>query len=174
MTSLEIDYNRELDPLVETLASVRRPGSFFATGSVETTLPHLEIRGMGTVAFPVLANQVKEIITHAERAPYGRGEATLVDTSVRRVWQVAPEKVRLGGKTWKKTLATIVSRAAEGLGCAGAPVTAELYKLLVYDKSSFFVSHRDTEKAPGMLTKRQATLPPNMRIHREASTQPIL
>ena len=51
-----------------------------------------------------------------------------------------------------------VKRAAEGLGVKG-PVTAELYKLLVYDKGSFFVSHRDTEKAPGMFATLVVALP---------------
>ena len=40
-------------------------------------------------------------------------------------------------------------RATAGLGVTG-PVVADLYKLLVYDPGSFFVNHRDTEKAAGM------------------------
>jgi 2OG-Fe(II) oxygenase superfamily len=38
-------------------------------------------------------------------------------------------------------------------------VTATLYNLLIYDKGSFFVSHRDTEKAPGMIATLVLTLP---------------
>jgi hypothetical protein len=38
-------------------------------------------------------------------------------------------------------------------------VTAALYKLLIYDKGSFFVSHRDTEKVPGMFATLVLTLP---------------
>jgi len=47
---------------------------------------------------------------------------------------------------------------ADGLGVSG-PVAAELYKLLVYDQGSFFVSHRDTEKAPGMFATLVIVLP---------------
>jgi hypothetical protein len=38
-------------------------------------------------------------------------------------------------------------------------VVAELYKLLVYDQGSFFVEHRDTEKAPGMFATLVIVLP---------------
>jgi 2-oxoglutarate-Fe(II)-dependent oxygenase superfamily protein len=44
------------------------------------------------------------------------------------------------------------------LGVTGS-VTAALYKLLIYDKGSFFVSHRDTEKVPGMFATLVLTLP---------------
>ena len=36
---------------------------------------------------------------------------------------------------------------------------AEFYKLLVYDEGSFFVSHRDTEKADGMFATLVIVLP---------------
>jgi len=51
-----------------------------------------------------------------------------------------------------------LTRVAEGLGVNG-PIEAELYKLLVYDEGSFFVSHRDTEKVPGMFATLVLVLP---------------
>lgn len=39
------------------------------------------------------------------------------------------------------------------------PIVAEFYKLLLYDPGSFFVSHRDTEKAPGMFATLVLVLP---------------
>ena len=45
------------------------------------------------------------------------------------------------------------------LGVTG-PVVADLYKLLVYDPGSFFVNHRDTEKAAGMFATLIIVLPP--------------
>ncbi len=38
-------------------------------------------------------------------------------------------------------------------------MVAEFYKILVYDEGSFFVSHRDTEKAPGMFATLVIVLP---------------
>ena len=58
-------------------------------------------------------------------------------------------RVKFEGKRWADDLAQIVRHVTQGLGVSGL-VEAELYKLLVYDTGSFFISHRDTEKAPGM------------------------
>ena len=49
-------------------------------------------------------------------------------------------------------------RTTAGLGVTG-PVVADLYKLLVYDPGSFFVNHRDTEKAAGMFATLIIVLP---------------
>jgi len=78
----------------------------------------------------------------AERAPYA------VAKNPGRYCARTGDRPRAGSRSpadWARTLADIVARAAAGLGVTG-PVGAELYKLLVYDTGSFFVSHRDTEK----------------------------
>lgn len=144
--------------LAEVLNTARRPGDFFASGTVEMFAPRLEVDGVGLVALPLLAMQAEHLIAIAERAPYGRGGDTLIDTEVRRTWQIGADRVRIGGKRWAGTLEGILARVAEGLG-VGERITAEFYKLLVYDKGSFFVSHRDTEKAPGMFATLVLVLP---------------
>jgi hypothetical protein len=82
----------------------------------------------------------------------------VLDTEVRRTWQVAADRVQIGGKHWAGTLESILAKVAEGLGIT-EPIAAELYKLLVYDEGSFFVSHRDTEKSPGMFATLVLALP---------------
>ncbi|MBL8470448.1 MAG: 2OG-Fe(II) oxygenase [Rhodocyclaceae bacterium] len=144
--------------LPEILRSVRRPGDFYHAGRREMFMPSVEIDGVGPLAFPVLPQQAKQLQEVAEPAPYGQGAHTLVDTAVRRTWQIAAERVRLGGKYWPRDLDAIVQRCAQGLGVAD-PVVAQLYKLLIYDEGSFFLSHRDTEKAPGMFATLSMVLP---------------
>jgi predicted 2-oxoglutarate/Fe(II)-dependent dioxygenase YbiX len=144
--------------LAEILSTVVRPGDFYATGTIDVYAPGLEVEGVGPIALPLLPSQAAQLIAVAERAPYGRGEDTLVDTAVRRVWQIRADQVRLPGRHWARSLEAIVAQAAEGVGVSG-PVEAELYKLLVYDEGSFFVSHRDTEKAPGMFATLVIVLP---------------
>jgi len=145
--------------LEKVLSKVNRPGDFYAAGSLEAVMPRLEIQGVGVVSFPLPDAQAKDIIRRAEQAPYGRGELTLVDPAVRKVWQIAPGKLKLTGAAWAQTLYTILARAALGLGCDKAAVSAELYKLLLYDEGGFFVSHRDTEKAEGMFGTLVVVLP---------------
>src|SRR4051794_1095660 len=42
------------DDLAALLATVRRPGDFFASGSAELLAPLLEVEGVGVVALPLL------------------------------------------------------------------------------------------------------------------------
>ncbi len=135
--------------LAELLGSVKTPGDFYAAGVCAMHAPLLRVKGVGPMALPLLAAQAAQLIAVAERAPYGRGKKTLLDTQVRRSWQISAECVRIEGPRWQAALQSIVERAALGLG-AGAGVVAELYKLLIYDEGGFFVPHRDTEKSPGM------------------------
>src|SRR5258708_39671478 len=122
-------------------------------------MPRVAVEGAGTLSFPVPDAQIAAIMRRAKRAPYGRGEETIVDTSVRKVWQVAPDKVKLDGKSWAANFETILSKVKAGLGCEDASVSAELYKVLVYDRGGFFLAHRDTEKADGMFGTLVVTLP---------------
>jgi predicted 2-oxoglutarate/Fe(II)-dependent dioxygenase YbiX len=144
--------------LAAILSEVNRPGDYFVAGRVEAASPRLEVEGVGPIALPLLMAQARQLIKAATRAPYGRGSDTVVDTNVRRTWQIEADRVRIGGKHWSNSLDGIVARAAEGLGLT-EPVTAEFYKLLVYDEGSFFVSHRDTEKVPGMFATLVLVLP---------------
>src|SRR4051794_4947967 len=144
--------------LAAVLGKVRRPGDFFATGTTELLAPLLEVEDVGPVALPVLPIQARELIRVADPAPYGRGGQTVIDPAVRRCYQIGPDRVRIRGRHWARTLETILGRVAEGLG-VGAPITAEFYKLLLYEEGSFFIGHRDTEKTPGMFGTLVVALP---------------
>jgi len=146
------------DELARCLSTVRTPGDFYAAGTSTIALPRLEVNGVGRLALPLLPAQAEQLVAIAERAPFGRGEDTLIDTAVRRTWQIGAGEIRIEGRQWTHALADIVARAAAGLGVSD-PVVPELYKLLVYDEGSFFVSHRDTEKAPGMFATLIIALP---------------
>ncbi|WP_424140179.1 2OG-Fe(II) oxygenase [Roseomonas chloroacetimidivorans] len=144
--------------LATLLGPVDRPGDYVTSGSVELLPPSLEIEGIGPIALPLLPVQADRIISLAEAAPFGRGEETIVDPAVRRCWQIGPDRVRLGGRHWPRTLDAILARVVVGLGVVG-PVRAEFYKLLLYERGGFFVDHRDTEKAPGMFATLVVVLP---------------
>ena len=144
--------------LAEALSTVQRPGDFFTAGSVEIAAPGLQVEGIGPIALPLLPAQAQQLVAIADRAPYGRGQSTLIDPAVRRCWQIGPDRVRIDGRHWGRALGEILARVSQGLGVA-EPVNAEFYKLLIYDEGSFFVSHRDTEKSPGMFATLVVVLP---------------
>jgi predicted 2-oxoglutarate/Fe(II)-dependent dioxygenase YbiX len=144
--------------LARALSKAQSPGDFYATGRLDMHPFRLEVDGVGQIALPLLPVQAEQLIAVAEQAPYGRGGETLVDTDVRRTWQADAARVHIGGKRWEEDLGQIVQQTTNGLGVAGR-VEAELYKLLIYDAGSFFVPHRDTEKAAGMFATLVVVLP---------------
>lgn len=121
-------------------------------------LPGLEVVGVGEIGVPVSAGDAKRLIKQAAQAPYGRGEETVVDPKVRRVWQLEPAQFALLNADWKSCLALIVESVRQEFGIA-QKVESQLYKLLVYEKGSFFAPHRDTEKAERMFATLVVCLP---------------
>lgn len=144
--------------LLDCLGSVERPGDFCVGGTRDIVMPAIDVDGVGRIAFPLLPEQVERLVAIAEAAPYGRGAETLLDAKVRKTWQIGPDSIRIGGRRWEQTLSDLVADAAGGLG-VNEPVAADFYKLLLYDAGSFFVDHRDTEKAPGMFVTLVIVLP---------------
>ena len=124
---IAVPYNHKLTRLETLLAGVKRAGDFFVHGSLDAPIPRVEIEGIGVLSFPVPASQIEAVIKRAHRAPYGRGEHTLVDTSVRNAWQLDSTDVRIGGKAWEKTFHQIMSTVIAGLGCSGMRVSSTLY-----------------------------------------------
>jgi hypothetical protein len=112
MSSIAID-------LAALVGGVDRPGDFYTAGTCEIFTPGLDVQGVGPIALPLLPVQAEQLIAMAQHAPYGRGEQTLVDTEVRRTWQIGPERVQIRGRSLDWTLENIVGRAAEGLGVTG-------------------------------------------------------
>jgi hypothetical protein len=159
MTDDDFPYSRSLAPLESLLAGVKRPGGFCVHGALALPMPMVQVDGVGLLSFPLPQAQIAALIAAAERAPYGRGEQTVVDTSVRRVWQIDAARVRISGKSWTQSLGRILAETGRGLGCEDTAIQAELYKLLVYDPGGFFLAHRDSEKAPGMFGTLLLQLP---------------
>ncbi len=144
--------------LAHILQDLQSPGNFYTKGTLELFPPCLEVDEVGRISLPLQPAQAEQLVEVAERAPYGKGHETLVDTDVRCTWQINANQVKLSGKYWQKNLADIVSQVKVGLG-VDCDISAELYKLLVYDTGSFFIPHRDTEKADGMFATLVIVLP---------------
>ena len=81
--------------LLEALAGIDRPGDVFAAGDRAPAMPGLEIEGLGTVGLPLSKAQARALTRRCRQAPYGKGTQTLVDTDVRRVWEMDPAHFEL-------------------------------------------------------------------------------
>src|SRR3981081_3414663 len=104
------------EELSQALSKIDRPGSFCASGSAPAVLPGLEVEGLGPVGLPLTAAQAKALKKHCHQAPYGKGEKTVVDTKVRRVWRMEPDRFSLTNPEWKRFLAETVAKVQDELG----------------------------------------------------------
>lgn len=145
--------------LLATLDEIDRPGSFCTGGSLPLVLPGLEINEVGPIGLPLSTAQAKALIKRCAQAPFGKGEETLVDTNVRRVWQLDPDEFTLANPDWQAFVDKITKDVQRDLGLENQNLKSQLYKLLVYEKGSFFVSHRDSEKMDRMVATLVIVLP---------------
>ena len=74
------------DSFLRAFSSVTGAGNFHSTGHSSFFFPALHVEGLGEIAFPLPAAQAQELASVAEVAPYGQGEKTVRDESVRKCW----------------------------------------------------------------------------------------
>ena len=106
-----------------------------------------------------MAARRKSSKARCEQAPYGKGEQTLVDTSVRRVWRLKPGRFKLKNPDWQQFLKETLGKIQEELGLEKQKLECHLHELLLYEKGSFFLPHRDGEKLDRMVGTLVIVLP---------------
>ena len=151
------------EQLHATIQKINRPGSFCVTGSERAANPGLEVAGLGPIGLPLTAHQANELKTLCKQAPYGKGEETLVDTSVRRVWQLDPDRFALTNPEWQQFLRDAVATVQRELGLEKQKLESHLYNLLLYEPGSFFLPHRDGEKLDRMVATLVVMLPSSFK-----------
>jgi hypothetical protein len=159
MANQDFDHGKASEHISDLLQSVDRPGDYCVGGKLYVPMPRITIDRVGTLSFPVPQVQIDTLIDVAERAPYGKGTKTLMDTTVRDCWQIDADQVRVTGSAWADTFEQIIDLVSKGLGFSQDQIGAELYKLLVYREGGFFSAHRDTEKVQGMIATLSLSLP---------------
>ncbi|MCY4673878.1 MAG: 2OG-Fe(II) oxygenase [Bacteroidetes bacterium] len=159
MNNQDFDHGPITGRLIDLLQSVDRPGDYCVGGRLYEPMPQVTLNGVETLSFPVPQAQIDALIDIAERAPYGKGTTTLMDTAVRDCWQIDADQVHVTGHTWPDTFEKIMNLVSKGLGFDKEQLGAKMYKLLVYREGGFFAAHRDTEKIPGMIATLSLSLP---------------
>lgn len=147
------------DKLLDALSGIGQPGHFCVSGDLPMTMPGLDVKGLGPVTLPLNRTQAKKLIQCCRQAPYGQGSDTIVDTDVRRVWELDPQQFQLTGPEWDSMVTAIVEGAQAALGLNDVKLNIDIYKMLLYEKGSFFLPHRDGEKLDGMVATLVIGLP---------------
>jgi hypothetical protein len=106
-------------------------------------------------------HDAQAIIQRSRQAPFGKGEETVVDTSVRKTWEIDASKLTIRNPAWPAFFDLVLRMVAQNLGVEGGAehVRAQPYKLLLYEEGCVFKPHRDTEKLPGMIATLVLSLP---------------
>ncbi len=161
LSDLEHDAQVWQDGLLQYLKGVKSAGAFAAT-SRHTAFPNpgIQIEGGRILSVPLTPSDAEAIKSLGSQATYGKGDRNIVDTSMRKTWELRHTQFRLANPEWESYFGShIVKRAADGLGLAMPEVTAHLHKLLLYEKGSFFKSHKDSDDEPGVVGTLVVCLP---------------
>ncbi len=150
------------EEISELLQECEYPGSFACSGTCNPhmAMPGLIIDGLGSIGLPLSLTEAQALAARCDQAPFGRGDQTVIDTSVRNTKQLDPSAFQITNPKWSEYLNDVVTTVREDLGVQEElEVEAQLYKLLLYEPGSFFKPHRDSEKVDGMFGTLVIILP---------------
>lgn len=120
--------------------------------------PGLKIKGVGSIGLPLTDGVAHAVAGVCKQSPFGKGDVTLVDESVRKTWELDTTEFSCCNPSWSQYIKTLAEQVMQNLGVE-APGRAEAYKLLLYEEGAFFRAHRDTEKVSGMFGTLVVCLP---------------
>jgi len=154
----------QLGQVGEILGTVGAPGAFTAQRTATADDLDIEVKGVGRLRFPISRAQAQRLCSIARPASYGLGEATLYDGRVRNTWEIPKSRVKIDQRSWRRTLLPVLDAMRSDLGLPdGSKLRAVFHGMLVYAPGQFFVRHKDSEKADGMVGTLVVTLPSSFK-----------
>lgn len=151
--------NHLKENILNCLKDLKGSGKFISVHTTEFQFPGLEVDGVGEIAYPINEVQAKALIQAAHKAPFGKGSETIVDNNVRSAWEIYGDKLTFNGNRWNKVIDKILRNIKPDLGLEDYSISANLYKMLIYETGDFFLPHKDSEKEKGMFGTLVVGLP---------------
>lgn len=119
--------------------------------------PTVTVAGHGELQLPLTAARAKKLLAFGEPAPFGKGEDTLLDSTVRHTWHFPDPVVEVD---WHGRLGGVLEDARSALGLpTTCRLSAQFHSLLVYERGQFFAPHQDSEKDDAMVASLVVVLP---------------
>jgi hypothetical protein len=88
-TGSTVDSEQFVEDLRECLDDVQFEGSFSSFHSFSNYVnPGLHIADYGSVGLPLSVRDAEAIARICSPSPFGKGSSTLIDTSVRKTWEL--------------------------------------------------------------------------------------
>jgi hypothetical protein len=145
--------------LLNIINELEGTGKFATIDKLSFVSPGLFVKSFGEVSFPLQEQQAKELMKISHQAPYGKGHDTIIDTNVRNTWEIDAENISFKNKDWDNVIEKIIKKTKKELGLNQYDVKANFYKMLIYEKDGFFLTHQDSEKEVGMFGTLVINLP---------------
>jgi hypothetical protein len=135
------------EALSDALDLIQSSGKFAAFEQLDSFVdPQLVVPGIGRIQLPLQEQTARSLIQACHQAPFGKGEKTVIDTSVRNTWELNADQFQLQSPAWAKYMKRITRSALKELGFDDDDmfgVRAEVYKLLLYEKGALFKPHKE-------------------------------
>jgi len=109
------------------------------------TDPEVYVGSHGPLLLPLSEEDARRIVHSAHQAPFGRGHETIIDSSMRKTWELNNNEFELRGADWQQYTNEMVRSVAKKmhLNPEFPGFHAELYKMLLYEKGAMFKSHQE-------------------------------
>lgn len=147
--------------IIHCLNDIKGGGTFCTDGTKKFIFPHLSVQDLGEISYPINELQARALISVAHKAPYGKGHETIMDPTVRSAWEIDGSELKFQGQDWADLMDKILKNVQKDLGIEDFTIEAQIYKLLIYEKGDFFLTHKDSEKEKGMFGTLIIALPSN-------------
>ncbi|KAI0148149.1 hypothetical protein F4776DRAFT_660322 [Hypoxylon sp. NC0597] len=144
--------------LSNVLDSIYPAGSFSGFAPVQHSDPDIFVQDVGRIDLPLSEKQAKEIALKSHQAPYGKDSETIVNTSVQNTWELNPDQFEIRAPDWPVLLDNVLAYVRKQLEIR-SPISAELYKMVLYEEDAMCKAHTDTEKIPRMFGTLVISLP---------------
>lgn len=99
----------------ECLTEVKYDGTFFSfTKSTTYVNPGLHISNFGSVGLPLASRDAEAIARICKQSPFGKGSEAIIDTSVRKTWELDRDQFECRNPAWTAYSQSLVQQAIEG------------------------------------------------------------
>ncbi|GAM24034.1 hypothetical protein SAMD00019534_072090 [Acytostelium subglobosum LB1] len=122
-----IEYNKELKPLEKALEECKKSALFCCQGESELPMPRIDVKDVGVLSFPMSQQQLQSMIV--QRATHCDGKGS-------HVWQIQNTDISITGRHFHTFFDRVIVAITASMGLTSEKVTAELYKMLIYEKGS--------------------------------------
>ena len=136
------DALRNVISLYKTNAGDFSYGSLLSHSEIPAQ-PLIDIMNYGILPLPINSHVYKELNQIFEDSPYGLGEKTVLDKTIRNSIQLDQSKFTITNKDFSTKLNEVLqSKVKQAFGLSNSNIYADPYKLLVYNKGGKFALGR--------------------------------